>query len=198
MFPRKRIKERILALFYYTPPVPHTSPDTEEEGNDVFVCMNEWLSWLCHLPSVPLDCFLGLGLPGFKMGVTVSLSYGIVGQSYWGLCKSTWPGMLKIPSIGVRDQVFCLGLVWVFLPFFFFLRVHLQHMEIPRLGVKSELQLPAHTAAIGTWVPSLICNLPHSSRQCQMLNPLCGARDQTSILMDISCAKPQRELPGFF
>ena len=31
--------------------------------------------------------------------------------------------------------------------FFFFLRPHLQHMEVPRLGVELELQLPAYPAA---------------------------------------------------
>ena len=31
--------------------------------------------------------------------------------------------------------------------FFFFLGLHLQHMEVPRLGVKLELQLPAYTTA---------------------------------------------------
>ena len=29
----------------------------------------------------------------------------------------------------------------------FFLELHPQHMEVPRLGVKSELQLPAYTTA---------------------------------------------------
>ena len=33
--------------------------------------------------------------------------------------------------------------------FFFFLGLHPQHMEVPRLGVKSELQLQAYT--ITTW-----------------------------------------------
>ena len=31
--------------------------------------------------------------------------------------------------------------------FFFFLGLHSQHVELPRLGVKSELQLPAYTTA---------------------------------------------------
>ena len=31
--------------------------------------------------------------------------------------------------------------------FFVFLALHLQHMEIPRLGGESELQLPAYTIA---------------------------------------------------
>ena len=32
--------------------------------------------------------------------------------------------------------------------YFFFSGPHLQHMEVPRLGVKSELQLPAYSTAI--------------------------------------------------
>ena len=55
-------------------------------------------------------------------------------------------------------------------------------MAVPRLGVESELQLPAYTPA--TQDPSRICDLHHSSRQCQILNPLSKARDRTSILMD--------------
>ena len=39
--------------------------------------------------------------------------------------------------------------------FFFFLEPQLLHMEVPRLGVKSELQLPADTPA--TAVPDLRC-----------------------------------------
>ena len=49
--------------------------------------------------------------------------------------------------------------------YFVFLGPHSWHMEIPRLGVKSELQLPAYTAATETWDPSRICNLHHSSWQ---------------------------------
>ena len=68
--------------------------------------------------------------------------------------------------------------------FFFFLGPQLQHMEVPRLGVESELQLLAHTTA--TWDPSRICNLHHSSQQCQIPDPLSRARDRTFILMDTS------------
>ena len=41
-----------------------------------------------------------------------------------------------------------------------------QHMEVPRLGVKSELQLPAYTTATVTPDLSHICELHHSSLQC--------------------------------
>ena len=67
-----------------------------------------------------------------------------------------------------------------------FLELHLQHMEVPRLGVASELQLLACTTATATWDPSRVCKLHHSSHQCQILNPLSEARDQTHILMNTS------------
>ena len=78
---------------------------------------------------------------------------------------------------------------WIFslfgnLSFFFsFLGSHLHHMEVPRLGVKSELQLPAYTT---THNLSHICDLYCSSWQCRILNPPSKARDQTHILMDTS------------
>ena len=50
-----------------------------------------------------------------------------------------------------------------FLFFFFFLGLHLQHKEVPRLGVKSELQLLVYTTATAAPDLSLICHLHHSS-----------------------------------
>ena len=70
--------------------------------------------------------------------------------------------------------------------FNFFLGPHRRHIEVPRLGVQSELQLPAYTTATATRDPSRICDLHHSSWQCRILNPLCEARDQTCVLMDAS------------
>ena len=63
---------------------------------------------------------------------------------------------------------------------------HLQHVEVPRLEVESELQPPAYATA--TAMPDLSCvfHLRHSSRQHQILNPLSKARDPTLILMDTS------------
>ena len=66
---------------------------------------------------------------------------------------------------------------------FAFLGLHLQHMEVPRLGVKSELQLLVYATATATWDPSCVCDVHHSSRQCQILNPLSEARDRTRNLM---------------
>ena len=44
------------------------------------------------------------------------------------------------------------------MPFFpLFLGPHSQHMEVPRLGVESELQLPAYTTVTAMPDPSLVC-----------------------------------------
>ena len=61
--------------------------------------------------------------------------------------------------------------------FLFFLGPYLQHMEVPRLGVKLELQLPIYTTATAMWDLSPDCSLHHSSQKHQILNPLSQARD---------------------
>jgi len=76
---------------------------------------------------------------------------------------------------------------------FIYLLIHLcfapkWHMKVPRLGVESELQLPAcaTATATATWDLNCLCKLHHSSRQHQILNPLSKARYGTHILMDTS------------
>ena len=74
---------------------------------------------------------------------------------------------------------------------FFFSRFsgpHLQHMEAPRLGLKSEMQLPAYPTATATVTldPNHICNLCHSLGQCRILNLLSEARNQTRMLTGTS------------
>ena len=60
-------------------------------------------------------------------------------------------------------------------------------MKVSRLAAgESEPQLPVYTGARATPDPSLICNLHHSSRLQQILNPLIKARDWTLVLMDTS------------
>ena len=74
----------------------------------------------------------------------------------------------------------------LFLFLFFFLGPSPWHMEVPRLGDKAKLQLLASTKATTTQDPNLICDLYHSSWQCQIPNPMSGARDWTRIFMDTS------------
>ena len=60
---------------------------------------------------------------------------------------------------------------------------HLWHMEVPRLGVESELQLPAYATATATPDLILVCDLHDSSQQRQIFNPLSKAKDRTLNLM---------------
>ena len=87
-----------------------------------------------------------------------------------------------------KKVVFLVILLLITFPFFFFLGLYLWHMEDPRLGVESELQQLAYATATAIAMPDPRhdCDLHHSSLQCQILDPLNGARDQTFILMDTS------------
>ena len=85
--------------------------------------------------------------------------------------------VLAARSLPIHENAIC-----VFFSFFF-LGLHSQHMEVSRLGVKSELQRPAYTTATATPNPSQVCNLHHSSRQHRNLNPLSKARNPTRNLM---------------
>ena len=53
-------------------------------------------------------------------------------------------------------------------------------------GVQSELQLLAYATATAMPDPNCVCDLNHSSRQRQILNPLNEVRDGTRVLMDAS------------
>ena len=67
--------------------------------------------------------------------------------------------------------------------FYSILGPHLWHMEVARLGVQSELQLPVYTTVIATQDLNCIWDLRHSPQQCWVLNPLSEARYWTCILM---------------
>ena len=69
---------------------------------------------------------------------------------------------------------------------FFFLRATSIACGSSWPGVKQELQRLAYTTATAMSDPGCICNLYHSSRQHQILNPPSRARDRTCILMDTS------------
>ena len=108
-----------------------------------------------------------------------------------GLTQLSWLVCMKKPKWGPCSKPRMIPPphhwpLWVVRLFFVFLGPLPKHMEVPRLGVKSELQLPAYTTAIETWDLSCVCRLQHSSWQRQTLNPLSKARDRTCILMDTS------------
>ena len=69
-------------------------------------------------------------------------------------------------------------------------------MEVSRLGVEWELQLPAYTTATAIADPIHVCNLHHSSQQCRVRNPLNQTRDWTHIPMDTSRVRFCRTTTG--
>ena len=82
--------------------------------------------------------------------------------------------------------------------FLFFFTMHLQHMGVLRLGVKSELELLAYTTATATQDPSHICGLHNSSWQHWSLTHWVrpGIEPTSSwILVRFIIVEPQWELP---
>ena len=71
---------------------------------------------------------------------------------------------------------------------FYFLEAHPWHMDVPRLGVRPELQLPVYTTATATQGPSHGCDPHHTSRQHWIPNPPSEAMNRNCILMDTSWA----------
>ena len=53
-------------------------------------------------------------------------------------------------------------IIYLFICFF---GSHPWHMEVPQVGVQSELQLLAYTTATATQDPTHVCDLHHSSWQ---------------------------------
>ena len=89
--------------------------------------------------------------------------------------------------------------VWTVLFFFgFFLGPHPQHMEVSKLGVKMELQLPAYAYTTATWDLSCICEL-YPTAQGNARSPAHWVRPGVEhasswILVGFIGAAPQWEL----
>ena len=77
------------------------------------------------------------------------------------LAFTTHPSLLPFSAPHLQVYFVCL--------FACFVGLHLWHMEGPRLGIESELHLPACTTATAMRDPSHICDLHHSSRQHRIL-----------------------------
>ena len=92
-------------------------------------------------------------------------------------------GLMKY-NVHIKYNKYMLKCLSLF--FFFFLEPHLWHMDIPRLGVESEIELPAYATTTAMQDPSHVCDLHHISRQCRIPDSQSQARDGTHILMDTS------------
>ena len=107
----------------------------------------------------------------------------------WGLPRVSiyiiWPSACHLwrnVYSGLLPYLF----IYLFIVFSGLLGPHPRHMEVPGLGVQSELLLPAYTTATATPDPSHVCDLHHSSWQCRILNTLSKASNQTYVFMDAS------------
>ena len=98
---------------------------------------------------------------GFQNQVTIHLISRFISLLYsewyeFGLSNNaTWSNESK--TLPVDESSFASIVFFSF--FHFFLGPHLWHMEVPRLGVQSELQLPAYATATAMSDLSRICNL---------------------------------------
>ena len=102
----------------------------------------------------------------------------------WFQCNLSAESKIESGGKERADTLFETIFLSSFLPLSPFLSgPHPQHMEVPRLEFKSELQLPAYITATATRDLSLLCNLHGGSQPCRALNPLSKARDQTRNLM---------------
>ena len=82
---------------------------------------------------------------------------------------------ISLPVSKINAQELNGWVIWQLL--FCFLGPHPKHMEVPRLGVQSELQLPATPQPQQCSDPSRVCDLHYSSGQRRVLNPPSEARD---------------------
>jgi len=85
----------------------------------------------------------------------VSLQYTLSNTKVTAVCPHWIKCMLILST--------CLFLSVTVNFFFFLFRVTLWPVEVPKLGVESELQLPADTTATATPDPSRVCHLIHSN-----------------------------------
>ena len=95
---------------------------------------------------------------------------------------SPWDLSAQIPQLTESEHSFFYSFFFFFFFFFFcFLGLQLQHMEVSRLGVELELQLPHESQAT-----SVTYTTAHGN--CWILSPLSKAKDQTQILTDTGWA----------
>ena len=113
---------------------------------------------------------MGPGIPYWPLTLPIPLTDLSSNHS------TCYPFTQNIPLIWQKTDVHCTSKKCSFYHSiffsFFFLRPHPWHLEVPRLGVESELQLLAYTTVTAMQDLSLILGLHHSSQQHRILDPL--------------------------
>ena len=128
--------------------------------------VKEWVLIRCSL-----YCFLYLAVtldrawPSFWH--TVGTQYMLTSGIHKVVCKNIKKKKKSKQYLYSKPPTFFCQPESFFFFFLFFLGSHLQHMEIPRPGIESELQLPA--TATATQDPSCVWDLHDSSQQPESL-----------------------------
>ena len=115
-------------------------------------------------------------------------SYLVMSNMAKTLGCMVWWTWVKCLYTCVLRNYFSRSISFFFFFFFWLLGLHLllQHMEGPRLGVESKLQLPAYATSTAMQDPIWVCDLHWHSQQCWIPIWQSEARDWTCTLMDIS------------
>ena len=98
----------------------------------------------------------------------------IVWTTYWFIQLSFLTPSFHFFPLTTPLWTIILLFIYLFIHLFIFVfsGPHQCHMEVPMLGIESELQLWAYTTATAMQDRSHICDLYHSLWQCWILNPL--------------------------
>ena len=142
--------------------------------------------WLELLP-LPLETHLGYSLQrGLFSHLRVSFKNGVIFNIQCHLINICGWQPLQKCSFYPKNFIYL----------FCFLGLHPQHMEVPRLGAESDLQLLAYATATATQDLSYICKLHHSSSNTRSLThwERPGIDPATSgLLAGFIFAMPQQE-----
>ena len=116
------------------------------------------------------------------------------------VCVCTYMYMCVCVCAHIINNVYvcvhvCVYVYFYFILFFCFLGPHQRHMEVPRLGVGSAMQLLAYLTATATQDPSRVFDLHPHPRQCRILNPLSEAMDYESPTVERTLQAFGPELP---
>ena len=146
-------------------------------------------------------CSLGYPEEGLCRSIRVMLSLASVTlhcrtPSFWLIPNLSLDLYLWLNLTSPFKRYFLFYFIFIFI---LFLAPQSWHMEVPRLGVKLELQLLAYTTVMATAMldPSHISDLHYSSWQCWILKPLSEARIEPAssrILVRFVSSEPQWEL----
>ena len=167
--------------------------------------MRMWVRSLAFLSGLRIQCCWNLCcrsqiLPQIWRGCGISWQLQLQFSSYpgnlhiatsmalkTGKCSQIGEAMMnKKSSFVLPDLIFF---------FFCFLGPHIQHMKVPRLGVKLDLQLLTYTTAVATQDLSPTCDLYHTGYLTHWAKPEIRP---VSLWIPVGfiTAEPQWELPG--